>query len=75
MEVVFDLVRRSIGLWSVALSTFGGGGSTVCVTLDLVLRAMGLYFPWVGSTLGSYGSALGVGMNTLGSEALCCTGA
>ena len=45
MEVVCDLLRRAIGLGSVALSTLGGGGSTVCITLDLVCPAMGSYFP------------------------------
>ena len=41
MEVVCDLVCWAIGLGSVALSTLGGVGSPVCVTLYLVRRAMG----------------------------------
>ena len=40
LAVVFDIVRQAIGPGSVALSTLGGGGSTVCVTLDLVRYAM-----------------------------------
>ena len=44
MEVVCDIVLRSIGPRYVSLSTLGGGGSTVCVTLDLVRRAMGSSF-------------------------------
>ena len=54
---------------SVAVYTLGGGGSTVCVTLDLVYFAMVSYFPRVDGTLGADGATLGVGMNTLGSEA------
>ena len=75
MEVVCDLVRMSIGPGYVALSTLGGAGSTVCVTLDLVCCSMGSYFSWVGGTLGANRYALGVGMNTLGIEARGCTGA
>ena len=36
VAVVCDRVRQSIGPMSVALSTLGGGMSTVCGTLDLV---------------------------------------
>ena len=69
IAVVCDLVRQSIGPRSVALSTLGGGGSTVCGTLDLVCRAMGSYFSLVDGTLGAYRILLGVCMTTLGSEA------
>ena len=74
-EVVCDLVRQAIGLGSVALPTLGGGRSTVCVTLDLMSRAMGSSFFWVDDTLGADGAALGVRMETLGSEAGGWTGA
>ena len=57
------------------LSTLGGGGSTVCVTLDLLRHTMGSYFSRVDVTLGADGAALGVEMNTLGSEAWCWIGA
>ena len=66
MEVVCDLVLREIGPGSSALSTLGGGGSTVCVTLDLVHHTC---FNLVDGTLVADGDALGVGMNTPGSEA------
>ena len=69
MEVVCDLERQEIGLGSFALSTLGGGGSTVCITLDLVHLAMGSYFPWVDVTLGADGDALGIWINTLVREA------
>ena len=78
MEVVCDLVLWAIGPGgpgSVALSTLGDGGSTVCVTLDLVCRAMGSYFSRVDGTLGADRAALSVGINTLGSEAWGWTGA
>ena len=45
MELVCDLVRREIGPMSGALSILGGGESTVCVTLDLVSRAIDHIFP------------------------------
>ena len=51
MELVCDLVRQAIGPGSGALSTFGGGGSTLCVTLDLLCHAMGSYFPRIDGTL------------------------
>ena len=66
MEVVCDLVRWAIGLGSIASPTLGGGGSTVCVTLDLVRRAMGSYFSRVDGTLGADGAELDVRMKTLG---------
>ena len=69
MELVCDLVRREIVPGSVALSNLGGGGSTVCVTLDLVRRTMASYFSRVDGTLGADKTALGIGMNILGSEA------
>ena len=69
MGVVFDIVRRAIGPGYVVLYTLGGGGSTGCVNLYLVCRAMGSFFYWVDSTLSDDGYVLGVGMNTLGSEA------
>ena len=75
MKAVCDLVLQAIGPGSVALSTLVGGGSTVCVTLDLVCRAMGSYFSRVDGTLGTDGDVLGVRMNTLGSEAWGWTGA
>ena len=75
MEVVCDLVRLSIGPGYVALSTLGGEGSTVCVTLNLVCCSMGSYFSWVDGTLDTDRSALGVSMKTLGSEAGGWTGA
>ena len=68
MAVVCDRVCQAIGLRSVALSTLGGGGSTVCGTLDLVRRATGSYFSLVDGTLGADGAALGVWMTTLGSD-------
>ena len=75
MEVVCDLVRRAIGPGSVALYTLIGGWSTVFVTLSMVCLAMGSSFSWVDVTLGADGAALGVGMNTLGSETRVWTGA
>ena len=69
MEVVCDLLLQAIGPGSISLCTLGCGGSTVCVTLDLVCCAMGSYFSQVNGNLGYDGSVLGVGMNTLGSEA------
>ena len=69
MAVVCDRVCQAIGLRSVALSTLGGGGSTVCVTLNLVRRTMASYVSRVDGTLGADRSALGVGTNILGSEA------
>ena len=36
VAVVCDYVRLAIGPRSVSLATLGGGGSTVCGTLDLV---------------------------------------
>ena len=74
MEVVCDLVRRAIGPGYVDLSTLVCGGSTVCVTLELVRCEMGSSFSWVDGTLGVDGSALGVGMNNLGSDAGGWTG-
>ena len=68
MAVVCDRVCQAIGLRSVALSTLGGGGSTVCGTLDLVRRATGSYCSLVYGTLGADGAALGVWMTTLGSD-------
>ena len=65
MEAVCDLVLQAIGPGSVALSTLVGGGSNVCVTLDLVHREMGSYFPRVDGTFGADGDALSVGTNTL----------
>ena len=41
VAVVCDRMSQAIGPRSVALSTLGGGGSTVCGTLDLVRRATG----------------------------------
>ena len=41
MAAVCDLVHVTIGLMSVDLFTLGGGGSTVCGTLDRVRRATG----------------------------------
>ena len=70
MSVVCDLVRRAIGPRSFALYTLGGGGSTVCGTLDLACHAMGSYFSLVDGALGVDGAELGVWMTTLGSEAL-----
>ena len=75
MEVVCDLVCWAMGPGSVALSTLGGGGSTVCVTLYLVRCKIGSFFSRVDGTLGADRSELGVGMNTLGSEAWGWTGA
>ena len=75
MEVVCELVLQEICPGSVAFSNFGGGGSMVCVTLDLVRCAMVSYFSWANGTLGADGDALSVGMNTLGSEAGGWTGA
>ena len=75
MEIMCYLVRQAIGPGSVALSALGGVGSIVCVTLNLVCRAMGSYLSRFDGTLGADGSALGVGMNTLGSEAWGWTGA
>ena len=68
MAVVCDQVRQAIGLRSVALSTIGGGGSTVCGTLDLVRRATGSYCSLVDVTLGADAAALGVYMTTLVSD-------
>ena len=70
MAVVCDRVRQAIVLGSVALSTLGGGGYTVCGTLDLVRRATGSYFSLVYGTLGADGATLGVWMTTLGSDEL-----
>ena len=67
MEVVCDLVHQAIGPGYVALSTLGGGGSTLCVTLDLVRCGMGSSYSCVDGTLGADGAALGVRMNILGS--------
>ena len=75
MAVVCDLVRRSICPGSVTLSTLGCGGSTVCVTFDLVRCAMGSSFYWVYGTLCADRVDLGVGMNTIVSEAGGWTGA
>ena len=69
MAVVCDCVRWEIGPRSVSLSTLGGGGSTVCGTLDLVRRATGSYCSLVYGIFGPDGSALGVWMTTLGSKA------
>ena len=66
--VVCYQVRQAIGLMSIALSTLGGEGSTVCGTLDLVHRATGSYCSLVDGTLGADGAALGVWMTTLGSD-------
>ena len=41
MAAVFDLVRLEIGPMSVNFFTLGGGGSTVCGTLDHVRHATG----------------------------------
>ena len=41
VAVVFYILRLEIGPMSVYLFTLGGGGSTVCGTMDLVLRANG----------------------------------
>ena len=68
MEVVCDLVRQEIGCRYVAFSTLGGGGSTVCGTLDLVRCEMGSYCSLVDGTLGADGAELGVWMTTLGSD-------
>ena len=68
MAVVCDRVRQAICLWSVAFSALGGGGSTVCGTLDLVHRATGSYCSLVDGTLGADGAALGIWMTTLGSD-------
>ena len=75
MGVVFDLLQRAIGPGSVAFSTLGCGGSTVCVTFDLVRCAMGSSFYWVYGTLCADRVDLGVGMNTIVSEAGGWTGA
>ena len=75
MEVVCDLVCQAIGPGSISLSTLGGGGSMLCVTLNLVRHTMGSYSSRVDVTLVADGAALGVGMNTLGSEAWGWTGA
>ena len=64
---------QAIGPRSVALSTLGSGGSTVCGTLDLVRCATGSYCSLVDGTLGADRAELGVWMNTLGSEAWVCT--
>ena len=45
MGVVCDIVRQAIVPGYVSLSTLGGGGSTVCDTLDLVRHAMVSFFP------------------------------
>ena len=68
MAVFCDRVRRVIGPRYVELSTLGGGGSTVCGTLDLVRRANGSYFSSADGNLGTDGSALGICMTTLGSK-------
>ena len=69
MALFCDHMRREIGPRSVVFSTLGGGGSTVCGTLDLVRRANGSYFYLVDGNLGVDGDALGVCMTTLGSKA------
>ena len=69
MSVVCDLVRREIGPRYVALSNLGGGGSTVYGALDLVRSVMGSYCSLIDVAFGVDGAALGVSMNTLGSEA------
>ena len=71
--VVCDSVRLKIGPRSVALATFGGGGSTVCDTLDLVRRATGSYFSFIYGIFGADGEALGFWMTTLGSKYWCWT--
>ena len=60
MALVCGHVRREIGLRCVALSTLGGGGSTVCGNLDLLCCATGSYFSLVDGNLGTDGAALGV---------------
>ena len=69
MAVVCDRVRWTIGPRSVALSTIGGGGSTVCGTLDLMRRATGSHYSLVDGNLGDDGAVLGVCMTTLGNKA------
>ena len=69
MAVVCDLMRRKIGPRSVDLYTLGGGGSTLCGTLDLVRYAMNSYCSLVNGKLGADRDALGLWMTTLGSEA------
>ena len=68
VEVVCDLVRLAIGNISVDLFTLGGGGSTVCGTLDLVRRATGSYLSLVDGTFGVDGEALGFWTTNLGSK-------
>ena len=69
MAVVCDRVLWSIVLSSVALSTLGGGGSTVCGTLDLLCCATSSYCSLVDGTIGADGDELGVWVITLGSKA------
>ena len=68
MAVLCYQVRQTIGPRSVAFSTLGGGGSTVCGTLYLVRRATVSYFSLVDGNLGADGDSLGVCMTTIGSE-------
>ena len=60
MEVVCDSVNREIGPRSIALYTLGGGGYTVCGTLDLVHCATGSYYSLVDGNIGADGAELGV---------------
>ena len=55
MAVVCEHVLREIGPRSIALSTLGGGGSTVCGTFNLVRRGTGSYCSLVDGIFGSDG--------------------
>ena len=73
MAAFCGLVRLAIGPMSVDFLTLGGGGSTVCETLELVRRATGSYSFFVNVNFGVDRVALGFCMTTLGSKFWGCS--
>ena len=68
VAVVFGRVRRAICPRSVAFDTLGGGGPTVCGTLELLSCATGSKCSLIAGIIGADGEALGFWMTTLGSK-------